>query len=92
MTMHLKNFIDEKERRIISFTYFLVKEIEGKVQNKVFFYKEQVDRYIDNQTDLFLTTIIDKHSLKSLYKHQILSNVQFKLKYLLNYQLLLSCV
>lgn len=90
--MHLNNFIDEKERRIISFTYFLVKEIEGKVQNKVFFYKEQVDRYIDKQIDIFLTTITAKHSLKSLYKHQILSNVKFKLKYLLNYQLLLSCV
>lgn len=92
MTMHLNEFIDEKERRIISFTYFLVKEIEGKVQNKVFYYKEQVDRYIDKQIDIFLTTITAKHSLKSLYKHQIFSNVRFKLKYLLNYQLLLSCV
>lgn len=90
--MHLNNFIDEKERRIISFTYFLVKEIEKKVQNKVFFYKEQIDRYIEKQIDLFLTTIPAKNSLKSLYKHQIQSNVQFKLKYLLNYQLLLSCV
>ena len=84
--MHLNNFIEEKERRIISFTYFLVKEIEGKVQNKVFFYKEQIDRYIEKQIDIFLTTITAKHSLKSLYKHQIQSNVQFKLKYLLNYQ------
>lgn len=90
--MHLNNFIEEKERRIISFTYFLVKEIERKVQNKVFFYKEQIDRYIEKQIDLFLTTIPAKNSLKSLYKHQIHSNVQFKLKYLLNYQLLLSCV
>ena len=84
--MHLNEFIEEKERRIISFTYFLVKEIEGKVQNKVFFYKEQIDRYIEKQIDIFLTTITAKHSLKSLYKHQIQSNVQFKLKYLLNYQ------
>lgn len=90
--MHLNDFIEEKERRIISFTYFLVKEIEGKVQNKVFFYKEQIDRYIEKQIDIFLTTITAKHSLKSLYKHQIQSNVQFKLKYLLNYQVLLSCI
>ncbi len=90
--MHLNNFIEEKERRIISFTYFLVKEIEGKVQNKVFFYKEQIDRYIEKQIDIFLTTISAKRSLKSLYKHQIQSNVQFKLKYLLNYQVLLSCI
>ncbi len=90
--MHLNEFIEEKERRIISFTYFLVKEIEGKVQSKVFFYKEQIDRYIEKQTDIFLTTITAKHSLKSLYKHQIQSNVQFKLKYLLNYQSLLSCI
>lgn len=90
--MHLNNFIEEKERRIISFTYFLVKEIEGKVQNKVFFYKEQIDRYIEKQIDSFLKTITAKNSLKSLYKHQIQSNVQFKLKYLLNYQVLLSCV
>lgn len=90
--MHLNDFIEEKERRIISFTYFLVKEIEGKVQNKVFFYKEQIDRYIEKQIDIFLTTISAKRSLKSLYKHQIQSNVQFKLKYLLNYQVLLSCI
>ena len=90
--MHLNEFIEEKERRIISFTYFLVKEIEGKVQGKVFFYKEQIDRYIEKQTDIFLTTITAKHSLKSLYKHQIQSNVQFKLKYLVNYQSLLSCI
>ena len=90
--MHLNNFIEEKERRIISFTYFLVKEIEGKVQSKVFFYKEQIDRYIEKQIDIFLTTITAKHSLKSLYKYQIQSNVQFKLKYLLNYQVLLSCI
>lgn len=90
--MHLNNFIEEKERRIISFTYFLVDEIEKKVQNKVFFYKEQIDRYIDKQIDIFLTTISAKHSLKCLYKHQIQANVQFKLKYLLNYQVLLSCV
>lgn len=90
--MRLNNFIEEKERRIISFTYFLVKEIEGKVQNKVFFYKEQIDRYIEKQIESFLKTITAKNSLKSLYKHQIQSNVQFKLKYLLNYQVLLSCV
>ncbi len=92
MTMHLHNFIEEKERRIISFTYLLVKEIEENVQNKVFFYKEQIDRYIEKQADIFLKTINAKHSLKSLYRHQILSNVNFKLKYALQNQVLLSCV
>jgi hypothetical protein len=90
--MHLNNFIEEKELRIISFTYYLVQEIEKRVQNKVFYYKEQIDRFIEKRIDIFMKTIIAKNSLKSLYKYQIQSNVQFKLKYLLNNQILLSCV
>lgn len=90
--MDLHNFIDEKELRIISFTYFLVQEIEGKIQNKLLYYKEQIERYMEKQVEIFLKSISANLSLKSVYKHQILSNVHFKLKDVLNNQILLSCM
>jgi hypothetical protein len=91
-TMHLNTFIEEKELRIISFTLCLVQEIEKRIQNKVFFYKEQIERYIEKEVELFLKSISAKHALKNLYKYQILSNVHFKLKDLVNNRVFLSFI
>lgn len=90
--MDLNNFIDEQELRIISFTYFLVQEIETKIETKVIYYRAQIDRYLEQQVGLFLRDISANLSLKSVYKRQILSNVHFKLKRVFNSQPLLNCI
>jgi hypothetical protein len=90
--MHITEFIEEKELRIISFSIFLVKEIERKIQNKLLYNKEQINRYIEKQVEFFLKSLSAQKSLKNVYKYQILSNVHFKLKYLLKNGILLSFI
>jgi hypothetical protein len=88
--MLINDFIEEKELRIISFSIFLVKEIERKIQNKLLHNKEQINRYIEKQVEFFLKSLSAQKSLKNVYKYQILSNVHFKLNYLLKSGVLLS--
>jgi hypothetical protein len=82
--MNIYKFVREDEYALISFSFDLIKEVERKIHNQTFFYKEQIDRYLEKKVNLFLSTISVKKSLKNVYRQQILMNVYFKLKNIIN--------
>ena len=82
--MNIYKFVREEEFALISFSFDLIKEVERKIHNRTFFYKEQIDRYLEKKVNLFLSTISAEKSLKNVYRQQILMNVYFKLKNLIN--------
>jgi hypothetical protein len=82
--MNIYNFVREDEYALISFSFDLIQEVERKIHSQTFFYKEQIDKFLEKKVNLFLSTISVKKSLKNVYRQQILMNVYFKLKNLIN--------
>lgn len=78
--MTISNFVMKEELALISFSLSLVKEVKRKIHNQTFFYKKQVDSYIDKKVTFFLQTLAVSEPLKNVYKQQILTIVYNKLK------------
>lgn len=78
--MNIAEFVLKDELALITFSLYLFKEVERKIHNRTFFYKEQIDRYIDKKISNYLNSFSVSCALKVVYKQQIRTNVYAKLK------------
>ena len=65
-------------------------KVERKIHNRTFFYKEQIDRYLDKKISIYLKSLSHSNALKAVYKQQILTNVYAKLRDVLKKHIHLS--
>lgn len=78
--MQLAEYIGKTDFEIIRFAYLLIQDIEMKIKNKAFFYKNQIVTYINKQIDYFLLTLLDRDALLNIYKTEIHQILEPKLK------------
>ncbi|KKI88665.1 hypothetical protein WQ54_29540 [Bacillus sp. SA1-12] len=90
--MQLTDYIGKSDLEIIHFVFSLIKEIDYKIKNKTFFYKNQVTHYINERVDHFINRLHVRCSLQKIYKAEIHHMITPKLKNIFERHSLLSCV
>lgn len=90
--MKLADYIGKTDFDMIHFSISLIKEVDYKIKNKVFFYQNQVSNYINAQIEHFINKLSVKGSLQFLYRAEIYKMLKPKLNKLFEQYCLLSCV
>ncbi|WP_299093474.1 hypothetical protein [uncultured Metabacillus sp.] len=90
--MQLADYIGKSDLEIIHFVFSLIKDIDYKIKNKTFFYKNQVIHYINEHVDHFISRLHVRCSLQRIYRAEIQQMITPKLKNIFERHPLLSCV
>ncbi|PMC39214.1 hypothetical protein CJ195_04585 [Bacillus sp. UMB0899] len=90
--MHLSDYIGKTEYDMIHFSLSLIKEIDSKIKQNIFFYQNQVSTYINDQVEHYIHTLHVKSSLQFIYKAEIHNMINPKLKILFEKHRLLQCL
>ncbi|MBU7593159.1 hypothetical protein [Metabacillus halosaccharovorans] len=90
--MQIADYIGRTEFDMIHFSLSLIKEIDYKIKQKVFFYQNQVSTFINDQVERFVHTLHVKGSLQYVYKAEIHKMITPKLKMLFEKHCLFHCV
>ncbi len=90
--MQLAEYIGKTEFDMIHFSLSLIKEIDYKINQKVFFYQNQVSSYINDQVERYIHTLHVKGSLQFIYKAEIHNMINPRLKILFEKHRLFQCL
>jgi hypothetical protein len=89
--MDLSEYCGNTEFSIIQFTFLITDDIKEKIDQKKLFYKEQVVRYITQQTDSFFRKFTLNQALLQTYKYEVFNTIMFKLKNILKKHIIFQC-
>ncbi|WP_243290759.1 hypothetical protein [Bacillus sp. FJAT-47783] len=90
--MVMNEFMDQNELKLIHFSFQLTSEIKQKIQSKIFYYQNQIEKYAMKRIHLFISTLPLKPALKTVYYNQLLQLVTNRLKQLLHQHNVLKCM
>lgn len=90
--MQIADYIGKTEFDMIHFSLSLIKEIDVKINQKIFFYQNQVSTYINDQVEQYIHTLHVKRSLQFLFKAEIHKIIKPKLKMLFEKHSLFHCI
>ena len=90
--MQIADYIGKTEFDMIYFSLSLIKEIDDKIKEKIFFYQNQVSTYINDQVEKYIRTLHVKGSLQFIYKVEIHNIINPKLKMLFEKHSLFHCL
>ncbi len=80
------------ERSILKFIISTSEDIKTKIRNKIFFYEEQIHRYVLKQVELFLYYLYTDRALLTVYKYEIFNSIMFRLKTSMKENLIFKCI
>lgn len=90
--MDLAEYCGKTEYSIIQFVFSITDEIQEKITQKKFIYKEQIIRYINRRIDYFFKPFTLKNALLQTYKNEVFNSVMFKLKATIKEHIIFKCV
>lgn len=89
--MKLSEYCGNTEFSILQFIFRITDDIKEKIAQKKLFYKEQVTRYITKQIDLFFQNFTLSQALLQTYKYEAFNSIIFKLKSILEKDIIFRC-
>ena len=89
--MDLAEYCGSTEFSILQFIFLITDDIKEKIDQKKLFYKEQVVRYITQQTDCFFRKFTLNQALLQTYKYEVFNTIMFKLKNILKKHIIFQC-
>lgn len=90
--MIMEQYMDPIEQRILQFSYQLINDIKYKVKKNTFYYQNQIEKYMINRIQSFLSNLKLKPALENVYYHQLLHFVRKKLSFSLQNIRLFECL
>ncbi|MDQ0228904.1 hypothetical protein [Metabacillus malikii] len=90
--MQLAEYMDKIDYKMIRFSFMLISEIEQKLKNKTFFYKNQILTYINDQVERFLSSLQVRCSLVKVYKTEIYKLIKPRLNKIYQKHKLYYCI
>ncbi|MBS2969265.1 hypothetical protein J9317_10865 [Metabacillus sp. KIGAM252] len=90
--MLLNDFMMDTDRKMISFSFSLLNEVNEKIQRKILFYENQVLSYVQNQIDYFIKSLNISKTLQTICRSELSALIKSKLNMMLaQYSLFRSC-
>ncbi|KZZ84281.1 MULTISPECIES: hypothetical protein [Bacillaceae] len=90
--MLLNDFMMDTDRKMISFSFSLLNEVNEKIQRKILFYENQVLSYVQKQIDTFIQSLNISITLQTICRSELSALIQSKLNRMLaQYSLFRSC-
>ena len=90
--MNLAEYCGYTEFSILQFIFSITDEIDEKITQKKFIYKEQIVRYVKRKIEYFFKPLPLKHALLQTYKHEVFNSVMFKLNTTIKEHIRFQCV
>lgn len=90
--MDVKQFMEEMEYQLIHFSYELTSDIHQKIQSNIFYYQNQIEKYVHTRIQRFLASLQLKPALKYVYYNQLNQLVSLRMKSLFEQYNILKCV
>jgi hypothetical protein len=90
--VNLIEYCGKTEYSIIQFTFSIIDDIQEKINQKKFIYKDQIIRYINQRIDYYFKHFTLKHALLQTYKNEVFNSVMFKLKTTIKENIIFKCV
>lgn len=90
--MSIGEYCGEFEFSILQFIVSLSDDINKKIKQKKLFYKEQIDRYVQKQIDLFFLGNHLNKGLIQTYKYDMYNSIMFKIRQTLKEHKIFKCL
>ncbi|WP_428908480.1 hypothetical protein [Niallia sp. Krafla_26] len=90
--MNLVEYCGKTEFSVLQFIFSVTDELNEKITQKKFIYKEQIVRYVERRIEYFFKHFNLKHALLQSYKNEVFNSVMFKLNTTIKEHIRFQCV